>query len=110
MVLIILHSCQSGNQETIREENVICQPICGDDYIMGGPNAMALSDSILAIVDVKSDSLLLFFNVKEGRSIRKVGVRGQGPSEFSVLSSLESGGGSSFSFYDINKRTFFIRI
>lgn len=107
MIILFLHSCQSGNQETIREENVICQPICGDDYIMGGPNAMALSDSILAIVDVKSDSLLLFFNVKEGRYIRKVGVRGQGPSEFSVLSSLESRGGSSFSFYDINKRTFF---
>lgn len=106
-MFFFLHSCRSGNEEIIPIENVICKPICGDDYIMGGPNAMALSDSILTVVDVKSDSMLLLFNMKSGKYLRKIGARGQGPSEFTVLSSLESQDGSIFSFYDINKKTFY---
>ncbi len=106
-IFLLLLSCRSGTQETIRVENIICHPICGDNYIIGGPREMALSDSILAVIDAKSDSMLLFFNVKAGKYLGKTGIRGQGPSEFTVLSSLESHGGSSFSFYDINKKTFY---
>ncbi|WP_217938449.1 BF3164 family lipoprotein [Bacteroides acidifaciens] len=108
ILILLLLSCRSSNQETIRVENIICQPIiCGDNYIIGGPREMALSDSILAVMDAKSDSMLLFFNVKSGKYLGKAGIRGQGPSEFTVLSSLESHGGGSFSFYDINKKTFY---
>ena len=107
LIISFLYSCQSGNQEAIRVENVACQPICGDDYIIGGPNAMALSDSILAVIDAKSDSMLLFFNIKTGKYLRKAGVRGQGPSEFTVISSLSSCGESAFSFYDMNKKKFY---
>lgn len=107
ILIILLLSCRSGNQETIRIENIICQPICGDDYILGGPKEMALSDSILAVIDAKSDSMLLFFDVKAGKYLGKVGIRGQGPSEFTVLSSLEPQSGSSFSFFDINKKTYY---
>ena len=108
ILILLLLSCRSSNQETIRVENIICQPIiCEDNYIIGGPREMALSDSILAVMDAKSDSMLLFFNVKSGKYLGKAGIRGQGPSEFTVLSSLESHGGGSFSFYDINKKTFY---
>ena len=108
ILILLLLSCRSSNQETIRVENIICQPIiCEDNYIIGGPREMALSDSILTVMDAKSDSMLLFFNVKSGKYLGKAGIRGQGPSEFTVLSSLESHGGGSFSFYDINKKTFY---
>lgn len=106
-ILFLLLSCHSGTQETIRVEKIICHSICGDNYIIGGPREMALSDSILAVIDTKSDSMLLFFNVKAGKYLGRAGMRGQGPSEFTVLSSLESHSGSSFSFYDINKKTFY---
>lgn len=108
ILILLLLSCRSSNQEIIRVENIICQPIiCEDNYIIGGPREMALSDSILAVMDAKSDSMLLFFNVKSGKYLGKAGIRWQGPSEFTVLSSLELHGGGSFSFYDINKKTFY---
>lgn len=108
ILIFLLLSCRSSNQETIRVENIICQPIiCEDNYIIGGPREMALSDSILTVMDAKSDSMLLFFNVKSGKYLGKAGIRGQGPSEFTVLSSLESHNESSFSFYDINRKTFY---
>lgn len=107
LIMLFLFSCCSGNQETVREENVMCHPICGEDYILGGPNAMAILDSILVVVDVKSDSLFHFFNIKAGKYIRKSGVRGHGPSEFTVVSSLNLYDKGSFSFYDINKKKFY---
>ncbi len=108
VLIPFLLSCCSSSQETIRVEDVICQPIiCEDNYIIGGTREISLSDSILAIIDAKSDSMLLFFNVKSGKYLGKAGVRGQGPFEFTILSSLEPHSGSSFSFYDINRRTFY---
>ena len=108
ILIFLLLSCRSSNQETIRVENIICQPIiCEDNYIIGSPREMALSDSILAVMDAKSDSMLLFFNVKSGKYLGKAAMRGQGPSEFTVLSSLESHNESSFSFYDINRKKFY---
>ena len=105
ILILLLLSCRSSNQETIRVENIICQPIiCEDNYIIGSPREMALSDSILAVMDAKSDSMLLFFDVKSGKYLGKAAMRGQGPSEFTVLSSLESHNESSFSFYDINRK------
>lgn len=106
-MLFLFFSCQSGSKENIRVENIWCHPICGDDYIIGGPRAMALSDSILVIVDNKSDSMLLFFDIKAGKYLRKAGVRGHGPTEFTMISSLRPYDKGVFSFYDPNQRTYY---
>lgn len=45
LIILFLSSCSSGVQKTVRVEHVVCQPICGDDYMLGGPSGMALSDS-----------------------------------------------------------------
>lgn len=106
-MIVLISSCQSGKKENLRVENVNCRPICGDDYIIGGPRAMALSDSILAVVDNKSDSMILFFDVKTGKYLRKAGVRWSGPSEFTMISSLRSYGKNLFSFYEPNQKTYY---
>lgn len=107
LIILFLSSCSSGVQKTVRVEHVVCQQICGDDYMLGGPSGMALSDSILAVVDVKTDSLFHFFNIETGEYIGKCGVRGRGPSEFTVISSLNSCDEGAFSFYDANKKSFY---
>lgn len=87
--------------------DVFCQPICNDDSILGAPNALALSDSILAIVDTQSDSLIHIVNVGKQKYICKTGVLGQGPAEFTMITSLNTSGNNSFCLYDPNKRTFY---
>ncbi|MEY8687498.1 BF3164 family lipoprotein [Bacteroides sp. AN502(2024)] len=105
---LFFYSCRSESLENIRVENVICQPICGDDYIIGGARDMKLSNSILTVTDTKSDSMLLFFDMKAGKYLRKAGTRGHGPSEFTMISSLLGAcSKNSFSFYDPNKRTYY---
>lgn len=80
--------------------------ICHDNYIIGVSREMALSDSIMAVIATKFDSMLLFSYVKARKYLEKAGMRGQGAFEFTVLSSLESHNVITFSFYDINKKRF----
>lgn len=104
----VLSSCKpSQGKIDLLVEDVFCQPICFGDSILGAPSALALSDSILAIVDTQSDSLIHIVNVEKQKYIRKVGVLGQGPTEFTMITSLNTSGNGSFGLYDPNKRTFY---
>lgn len=106
MAAFALLSCQSNQRKiNVVISDVSCQPICFGNSILGAPSALALSDSILAIVDTQSDSLIHIVNVEKQQYIRKTGVLGQGPTEFTMITSLNTSGNSSFQLYDPNKRT-----
>lgn len=104
----VLFSCKSVQKETdVIISDVHCQSVAGVDSILGTPSAMALSGSVLAIVDTQSDSLIHFIDIGKQKYIRKSGAIGQGPSEFTMVTSLHSNGSHSFSLYDPNKRTLY---
>lgn len=103
-----LLSCKPSQKNTdVVISNVSCQSVFYSDSVLGAPNALALSGSILAIVDTQSDSLIHFVDVENQKYLRKSGTLGQGPSEFTMITSLNSGPNNSFCLYDPNKRTFY---
>lgn len=107
-VSFVLLSCKpSQSKMDVVISDVFCQPVFFGDFILGAPNALALSGSILAIVDTQSDSLIHFVDVEKQKYIRKSGTLGQGPKEFTMITSLNSSLNSSFCLYDPNKRTFY---
>lgn len=108
VALCALLSCKPDQKKIdVVISDVSCQSVFCSDSVLGAPNALALSGSILAIVDTQSDSLIHFVDVGKQKYLRKGGALGQGPSEFTMITSLNSSSNNSFCLYDPNKRTFF---
>lgn len=104
----LLLSCQSGKKNTaIVKADVSCQPLLSNELMLGAPNAVALSGSVLAITDTQSDSLIHFVDIEKQKAIQKAGSLGQGPNEFTMITSLNPGKNHSFHLYDPNKRTLY---
>lgn len=104
-VSFFLNSCISQDRE-VQTFDVACETFCEEDYILGKPNQIAIFDSVLAIIDRSSDSLIHLFNVNEGSFSNKLGRTGQGPNEFTAISSLVSTE-RGFAMYDPNKRKYY---
>ena len=102
---ICLFACTSqGKQEkhqTISYKHRVL--VHSDSCILGKPFLIALSDSILTVVDQNNEKMLYMFNATSGKSLGGYVKRGQGPDEYYSISQLGNWKDGLF-FYDINKR------
>lgn len=105
--ILFLPSCRLDNKtNNVQSFNVRCELVYDEEYILGKPNQIALSDSVLVIIDSEEDSLLHFFDIVRNNFINKAGRIGQGPNEFTTISSLNSYG-DDFGMYDPNLRKYY---
>lgn len=104
-LIICLFACTSqGKQEkhqTISYKHRVL--VHSDSCILGKPFLIALSDSILTVVDQNNEKMLYMFNVTSGKSLGGYVKRGQGPDEYYSISQLGKWKDGLF-FYDVNKR------
>lgn len=106
-VIISFYSCQSNKKiNNVQLFDVKCELVCDKEYILGKPNQIALSGSVLVVIDRGSDSLIHFFDVTKRNLINKGGRIGQGPNEFTIISSLGSYD-DGFGMYDPNMRKYY---
>ena len=102
---ICLFACTSqGKQEkhqTISYKHRVL--VHSDSCILGKPFLIALSDSILTVVDQNNEKMLYMFNTTSGKSLGGYVKRGQGPDEYYSISQLGKWKDGLF-FYDVNKR------
>ena len=106
-VVTFFYSCQSNKKiNNVQLFDVKCELVCDEEYILGKPNQIALSGSVLAVIDSGSDSLIHFFDVTKRNLINKSGRIGQGPNEFTIISSLGSYD-EGFGMYDPNLRKYY---
>ena len=106
-VVIFLYSCQSNKKaNNVQSYDVECELVCDEEYILGKPNQIAYSGSVLAVIDRGSDSLMHFFDTVKSCFINKAGRIGQGPNEFTTISSL-SPYDDGFGMYDPNLKKYY---
>ena len=103
LLFFVLCACSSN---TNRKKTIDCVHrvlVHSDSYILGKPFLIALSDSILTVVDQNNEKMLYMFNATSGKSLGGYVKRGQGPDEYYSISQLGNWKDGLF-FYDINKR------
>lgn len=106
ITLVLLISCGTRNREIVKQSFDLVHVKIENDELFRSPLSMVLSDSILTMLDPRSDSMLIFFDVKNNAFLGKAGVRGQGPGEFNLLDALSHFKDSKYYIYDKNIRDF----
>ena len=105
LLFFVLCAC-SSNTNTNRKKTINCVHrvlVNSDSCILGKPFLIALSDSILTVVDQNNEKMLYMFNSVSGKALGGYVKRGQGPDEYYSISALRNWKNRLF-FYDINKR------
>lgn len=102
LILVAICSCTSQDtHQTISYKHRVF--VHSDSCILGRPYLLALSDSILTVVDQNNEKMLYMFDATSGKSLGGYVKRGQGPDEYYSISQLGNWKDGLF-FYDINKR------
>ena len=105
LLFFVLCACTS-NTNTNGEKSIDCVHrllVHSDSCLLGKPFLIALSDSILTVVDQNNEKMMYMFNATSGKSLGGYVKRGQGPDEYYSISQLGNWKDGLF-FYDINKR------
>ena len=89
-ILLIFVACTSKNSDVVKRIPISFHRVCEEDFLMAAPVKMALCDTMMALVDVRMDTLIHIVDVKNGEYKGKTGALGQGPNEFSYISSIAS--------------------
>ena len=103
LFLSIVIGCKQNSQNIVEKISLKCN-IIDDDYLFGNPSLIAVSDSFLVVVDMSQDSLIHVFKLPDCNYIGKCGIMGQGPNEFTMISSLFDYKDNEFGIYDPNKK------
>lgn len=105
LFFLVLFSCSTDNTQD-SQRTIDCTHrilVHSDSCILGQPFLIALSDSILTVVDQNNEKMLYLFNAVSGKALGGYVNRGQGPDEYYSISALRNWKNGLF-FYDINKR------
>lgn len=105
LLLFVLSACSTENKQ-VHIEAIPCSHrvlVHSESCILGNPFLIALSDSILTVVDQNNEKMLYMFDATSGKSLGGYVKRGQGPDEYYSISQLGNWKDGLF-FYDINKR------
>ena len=105
LFFLVCYACSISDKQG--EQNIVhCNHrvfVHRDSCILGNPFLIALSDSILTVVDQNNEKMLYLFNTVLGMALGGYVNRGQGPDEYYSISALGNWKNGLF-FYDINKR------
>ena len=88
LLFFVLCACSSN---TNRKKTIDCVHrvlVHSDSCILGKPFLIALSDSILTVVDQNNEKMLYMFNATSGKYLGGYVKRGQGPDEYYSISQL----------------------
>ena len=86
-VLACLSACNTDKRDVVPQK-LHLQTVCKKDFLMAAPIKLALCDTIIAILDSKMDTLVHLVDIKNRHYLGKVGVLGQGPNEFTAVTSF----------------------
>ena len=91
ILFFVFISCSSSNRNDplsfFKEPPIVLKPIVIDTdkpVLLGGEIAM-ITDSILAVITPREDTLLTLISIPTGKIIKRIIPRGQGPEEMIVL-------------------------
>lgn len=99
----IVIGCKQNSQNMVEKIPLKCN-IIDDDYLLGNPSLIAVSDSNMVIVDMSQDTMIHVFKLPDCNYIGKCGIMGQGPNEFTMVSSLFEYKDNEFGIYYPNKK------
>ena len=111
-IFIVLYSCGNRNvniYESFDSNEKITHKIGYDNskYLMGLPGKMAVIDSLLTIIDYKSENLFHIFDINTNNYLGNYGSKGSGPNEFLHPYSIDYNSSNSFLMYDASNFTLY---
>lgn len=100
---VLLFGCKSSSEKGITTVCLTHEEIKLPEMMVGVPGSIQRLGDGLLIMDLKSDSVLHYVDLKEKKYVGKFGAVGQGPDEFIHLRRLHPAQGKAVYGYDMSK-------
>lgn len=102
-LLLMACSGRDGKQRADDFVRLQHQDFMDEHCLLGAPTNICLTDSLVVIVDTKSDSIFHFIDRNSGKHRGDYGCKGQAPGEYLLVSCVAPYRHDTVCFYDVNK-------